>query len=207
MSDGVTLRGWEVNPGRDRVLVYFGGNAESIQDQREDLARHLPHHTTYLIAYRGYGASERRPTQKALTRDAVAVLDHVQARAASSVDVLGRSLGSGVAVQAAVRRPVGRLVLVTPFDSVAGVAQDLLPRLPVQHLLADRWDSVAVAHRLQARILVVRAGRDDVVRPALTDRLLAALPGRPEVLDLPEAGHSDLADDPAYWTTIAAFLG
>ena len=207
MPDGVTLQGWEVRPGQDRALVYFGGNAESIQDQREALARHLPHHTTYLIAYRGYGASEGRPTQEALTRDAVAVLDHALARhGAIAVDVLGRSLGSGVAVQAAVRRPVGRLVLVTPFDSVADVAQDFMPRLPVHRLLADRWDSAAVAHRLEPRTLVVRAGRDDVVRPARTDRLLAALPGDPAVLDLPEAGHSDLDDDPAYWATIAAFL-
>ena len=207
MPDGVVLRGWEVNPGQERALVYFGGNAESIEDQREALAHHLPHHTTYLVTYRGYGASGGRPSQAALIRDAVAVLDHAGARhVATTVDVLGRSLGSGVAVQAAVRRPVGRLVLVTPFDSVVGVALDQFPWLPARRLLADPWDSTAVAPRLDTRTLVVRAGRDVVVRPALTDRLLAALPGPPDVLDLPEAGHSDLVGDPAYWPAIAAFL-
>ena len=70
----------------------------------------------------------------------------------------------------------------------------------------DRWDSAAVAHRLTARVLVVRAGRDDVVRPARTDRLLELLPEDAAVLDLPDAAHGTLHEDPAYWPAIEAFL-
>ncbi len=207
-ADGAVLRGWVVSPGQSRALVYLGGNAESIQDQRDGLARHLPGHTTYLVSYRGYGASEGRPSQQALTRDAVAVLDHAAARhPVGHVDLLGRSLGSGVAMQVAVRRPVGRLVLVTPFDSVAGVARDHLPWFPAQRLLADTWDSVAAAPGLRSRVLVVRAGRDEVVRPPLTDRLVEVLPRGTEILDLPDRDHGDLVADPAYWPTIRAFLG
>lgn len=204
----VELRGWEVNPGRERALVYFGGNGEGVEWLRPVLAEQLPSHTSYLLAYRGYGASGGRPSERALTADGVALLDLVAARhPATPVDVLGRSLGSGVAAQVAARRPVGRLVLVTPFDSLAATAADLFPRLPVRHLVRDRWDSAAVAHRLRAPVLVVRAGRDDVVRPARTDRLIEALPGRPEVLDLADADHGDLVEHPAFWPTVRDFLG
>ncbi|GAA2147903.1 hypothetical protein GCM10009844_25700 [Nocardioides koreensis] len=205
---GVALRGWEVNPGRPRALVYFGGNGEPLDWLRPELEERFPDHTAYLLAYRGYGASGGRPAERALVRDALALHDHVAARhPGTRVDVVGRSLGSGVAMQVAARRPVERLVLVTPFDSLAAVAQDLFPRLPMGRLVHDRWDSAAVAAEVRARILVLRAGRDDLVRPPRTDSLLTVLPGEPEVVDLPDADHADLVEDPAYWRAITGFLG
>ena len=205
--NGTALRGWEVNPGRDRALVYYGGNGEGLEWLVPELGRLLPDHTSYLVAYRGYGASEGTPSEPVLISDAVTVFDRVAARHPTvPVDVVGRSLGSGVAIQVAVRRSIERLVLVTPFDSLVATAADLFPRLPVRHLLHERWESAAVAHRLHARILVVRAGRDAVVWPARTDRLLDVLPDNTEVLDLPDAQHATLHEDPAYWPAIAGFL-
>lgn len=204
--DGATLRGWEVNPGRDRALIHYGGNGEGLDWLVPEHARRFPDHTTYLVAYRGYGASDGRAGERVLTRDALAVFDHAAARHHGGVDVVGRSLGSGVAMQVAVRRAVERLVLVTPFDSLIATAADLYPWLPVRHLVQDRWDSAAVAGRLRSRVLVVRAGRDAVVRPARTDRLLEVLPRDTAVLDLPDAQHATLHEDPAYWPAIEEFL-
>jgi uncharacterized protein len=204
--DGAVLRGWQVNPGRGRALVYYGGNGEGLDWLVPVLARRFPEHTSYLLAYRGYGASDGIPGERALTEDGLAVFDHALGRHTGQVDVIGRSLGSGVAVQVAVRRPVGRLVLVTPFDSLLATAGDLYPWLPVRHLLGERWDSAAVAPRVRAPVLVVRAGRDAVVRPGRTDRLLEVLPAGTEVLDLPEAAHATLHEDPAYWPAIERFL-
>jgi uncharacterized protein len=204
--DGVSLRGWEVNPGRERALVYYGGNGEGLDWLVPELGARFPGHTSYLVAYRGYGASDGTPSESVLTTDALAVHDHAAARHEGAVDVIGRSLGSGVAMQVAVRRRVGRLVLVTPFDSLVATAADLFPRLPVRHLLRDRWDSAAVATRVTVPVLVVRAGRDAVVRPARTDRLLEVLPADTRVLDLPDAEHASLHEDPAYWPEIEDFL-
>jgi pimeloyl-ACP methyl ester carboxylesterase len=204
---GIDVRGWVVNPGRARALVYFGGNGEGLGWLRPELERRLPHHTSYLVAYRGYGASEGRPNERALTSDALALVDEAAARHPTApVDVVGRSLGSGVAMQVAARRPIERLVLVTPFDSLAATAGDLFPRLPVRRLIADRWDSAAVAGKVGAEVLVLRAGRDAVVRPPRTDALLTVLRPGTRVVDLPDADHNDLSEDPAYWSAIQAFL-
>jgi pimeloyl-ACP methyl ester carboxylesterase len=205
-SGGVDLRGWVVNPGQERALVYFGGNSEGVEWLRPVLAAQLPEHTSYLLAYRGYGASGGRPSQAALTADGLALLDHVASRHPGLPDVIGRSLGSGVATQVAVRRRVRRLVLVTPFDSLAATAADLFPRLPAERLVHDRWDSAAVAGRLEPPVLVVRAALDDIVRPERTDRLLEALPAGTRVTDLPRAGHADLVDDPVFWPAVRHFL-
>lgn len=205
---GAQLRGWVLNPGQARALVYFGGNGEGLGWLRPELARRFPDHTSYLVAYRGYGASSGRPTQRSLSADALALVDHAaQRHPGAPVDVLGRSLGSGVAMQVAARRPIERLVLVTPFDSLAATAGDLFPRLPVRHLVKDRWDSARVAPDVTADVLVLRAGRDQVVRPARTDALLRALRPDTHVVGFPDADHSNLSEDPAYWRAIEGFLG
>jgi uncharacterized protein len=201
-----TLRGWVVNPGRARVLVYFGGNGERLDLWQEVVAESFPEHTTYLIAYRGYGASDGRPSQRALSADALALVDHVTERhPGGRVDVLGRSLGSAVAVHVATQRSVDHVVLVTPFDSLSATAADLFPGLPAARLIKDRWDSAAIAAQVRAPVLVVRGARDGVVRPRRTDALVAALP-EPTVVSFPDAGHNDISDEPTYWTAISTFL-
>jgi len=205
--NGVTLRGWVTNPGAERALVYFGGNAEQVGVWRESLVEHFPDHTGYLIAYRGYGASRGRPTERWLVADGVALVDEAAGRHPGGVDVVGRSLGSGVAVQVAVARPsVRRLVLVTPFDSAVAVAQDHVGRFPVTRLMADRFASFSVASRIGMPTLVISAGRDEVVRPDRTDALVAALPEGAEVLGFPDADHDSVAHDPSYWPAVRAFL-
>jgi uncharacterized protein len=203
---GIALRGWEVNPGQKHALVYYGGNGEGLDWLVELLSSKFPDHTSYLVAYRGYGASEGKPSERVLTTDALAVFEHAAARHRGSVDVVGRSLGSAVAMQVAVRRRVRRLVLITPFDSMAALAAEHYPRLPVRLILRDHWDSAAVAHRLLAPVLVVRAGRDKVVSPASTDRLLTALPSEPQVLNLSRHSHDTVDADPAFWQSIVEFL-
>ena len=43
LRKGLLLRGWHHNPGRDDVLLYFGGNAESVQHSARELAAWFPH--------------------------------------------------------------------------------------------------------------------------------------------------------------------
>ena len=40
----------------------------------------VPESSTYLVPYRGYGASEGTPTEADILEDALAVFDQVQAR-------------------------------------------------------------------------------------------------------------------------------
>lgn len=188
---GPVLRGWRVRDGGERALIYFGGNAESLEPLRVPLADALPGHAVYLVAYRGYGASDGRPDETALFDDALALFDQVRSESPSRpIDVIGRSLGSGVASYLASQRPVSRLVLVTPFDSLASVAASHYPWLPVRWLLRDRFESAHYLNAYRGPLLVIRAGRDSIIPPVNTDRLLAAARTPPRTLDLPGAGHN-----------------
>lgn len=206
--NGVMLNGWLVNIGQPNAVVYFGGNAERIEDRKNDFAKWFPHASTYLVPYRGYGASEGKPTEADILEDALAVFDQVQARQPGArIAVIGRSLGSAVASYVASKRPVAKLVLVTPFDSMANVAQAHYPWLPVRWLLQDTYEQASYLQHYQGPLLIVRAGRDDVVPPERTDRLIASLAHKPTVLELPNDDHASVAASATYANTITAFVG
>lgn len=203
--DGATLRGWAVNPGQPRALLYFGGNAEDVSLNRDDVAAWAVDHTVYLVAYRGYGHSGGEPSEAALAADAIALFDHVAA-SHRSVDVIGRSLGSGVAVHVAAVRPVRRLALITPFDSVLRVGQGHYPWAPLAWLMKDPFESWRRAPRLTMPTLVVIAGQDNVTPPENGEALVAALPQPPEVLRLPDAQHSNVQVFPQYDAALRRFF-
>jgi len=203
--NGATLRGWVVNPGQPRALLYFGGNGEDISLSRDDVAGWAPGHTVYLVSYRGYGHSSGEPSEAALAADAIALFDHVS-RTHSDVDVFGRSLGSGVAVHVAAVRPVRRLALVTPFDSILRVGQGHYPWIPLGWILKDRFESWRRAPRLAMPTFVVIAGQDDVTPPAHAEALVAVMPQAPEVLRLAQAQHSNVQVFPEYDAALRRFL-
>jgi uncharacterized protein len=200
--DGATVRVWARELDGPDALVYFGGNAEDVGQNFGPFAAVLPRHALYLVNYRGYGGSTGTPTEQALFDDALAVFDHVRARHAN-VAVAGRSLGSGVAVHLARERPVSRLVLVTPYDSIANVAAGIYPFLPVRWLVRDKFDSASRIGAVRAPVLVVVAERDEVIPRARTQALVARLaPGQARVEVVAGATHNALD----YAPLLAGFL-
>lgn len=204
--DGVTLRGWQVNPGRPGAILYFGGNAERIELARDEFAAWFPDSSVYLLAYRGYGASDGTPRESDLFADALALFDDVDARHPGPIAVVGRSLGSGVASYLASQRPVARLVLITPFDSLAGVASTHYPWLPVHWLVGDRYESLRHLAGYRGPMLVIRAGRDTVIPAANTDRLIAGLATPPQTVNLADADHNSIGENAAYGKALTTFL-
>ncbi|MCT0206274.1 alpha/beta hydrolase [Synechococcus sp. CS-1332] len=188
-----------------KALLYFGGNAEAVAGQLPLLEAAFPEHSLYLMHYRGYGGSSGQPSELALFADALALFDRVRADH-DHIAVLGRSLGSGVAVHLAARRPVARLVLVTPFDSIEAVASRQFPLVPVAVLLRDKYRSWADAPRVNAPTLLIAAKRDEVIPRAHTDALLSHFrPGVASLVVLPVDGHNAVEGSPGYVPLLREF--
>jgi uncharacterized protein len=204
--DGAEIKVWTVDRPSRMALLYFGGNAENVGASIGRFAERLPAHALYFVNYRGYGGSSGRPSERALVGDAIALYDRLRARHAE-IAVVGRSLGSGVAVQLASQREVSRLVLVTPFDSLVNVARAHFQWLPVGLLMLDRFDSARRAPAIKGPALVVIAESDEVIPRARSDALVAALPSPPRVVVLEDARHNDIDLDPRYLDELAIFLG
>jgi pimeloyl-ACP methyl ester carboxylesterase len=189
-----------------KAIIYFGGNAEDVAASLPALAQAFPRHALYLMHYRGYGASTGKPTEADLHADAKVLYDHV-ARLHPDVSVIGRSLGSGVAVRIAAENRVAHLVLVTPYDSLATVAARQFRWFPVRALMRDKFDSFSYAPKVQAHTLVLLAKRDEIIPRASTENLLGSFrPGVASLVEIPGAGHNTISDAPRYTAAMQALL-
>ena len=118
--------------------------------------------------------------------------------------VVGRSLGSGIALQVAATRRAERLVLVTPYASIAELAAAQFPLFPVGLLLQDRYESWRYAPRIKVPTTVIVADRDEVIPNASSRRLAECfVPGIATVVNFPDAGHNDVSDAPGYPAALA----
>ena len=209
--EGKQLRGWFV-PGKVSwirpLVVYYGGNAEEVSGNLRNLGR-LAGGAYLFMNYRGYGDSEGRPSQKALCRDALYILDTLVAREKIPLDhivLMGRSLGSGVAVYVAAHRPVRGVVLITPFDSLLNVARHHYPYLPVRLFLRHPFDSAALAPEIKMPALVLMGRQDNIVPNPLSVALAQRWGGPAQKVVIEGFGHNDIQADEGYWRAINAFL-
>ncbi len=202
-----TLQVWQLNPGARRAIIYFGGNAEDVANNTPLFADMFAGQTVYLVNYRGYGGSSGSPSEAGLFADAEAVFDFITPRY-SGVHVIGRSLGSGVAVHLASVRDVDKLVLVTPYDSIASIAQKSLPIFPVALLIKDRYDSARIAPGLVNQTLMLLAERDEVIPRASSEKLIAAFaPALVTRVVIRQADHNSIGMMANYRETLDSFLG
>lgn len=205
-NQGTILRGWVLNPGKPRAVIYFGGNSEMVTHRREYFENVFGNYSVYLINYRGYGNSQGNPSESGLYSDALAIYDDLIKRH-DSITAYGRSLGSGVAVYLAAQRRLQKLILLTPYDSVAEVAQGIYPIYPIRYLIKDRFDSASRAGDIDVSVLIASAENDKEIRLqhtlALKRRFNPALVTY-QMID--DAAHNDIIDFPEYRSLVQNFL-
>lgn len=172
------------------AALYFHGNAEFVDQNIELLSRvaALGMHVL-LLEYPGYAGSDGRPSRESLNETARVGYDWLAAHAwvdATRIVAIGRSIGSGPAVEIAGEREIAALVLLAPFTAVTDFAWRMgAPPM----LVRDRFDNRAGVRQLGSPLLVLHGQRDGIIPFAHGEALVAASPiGRLVPLD---CGHND----------------
>ena len=185
-----------------KALLFFGGNAEDVAVTVPKLAELFPDRAVYAMHYRGYSGSSGRPSEAALRSDAEAVFAMVEERH-PDVMLVGRSLGSSLAVGLAGDAAVSRLVLIAPFASILRIAQRTAPFLPMRLLLTDRYESWRYAPRVTCPTLLLAASHDELVPMADTERLWQAFrPGVARLRVMEGTDHNTVASVPEFYEAL-----
>ncbi len=210
-EDGVPLHGWWIKGEGRRALLFFHGNAGNAADRLER-ARVLNRRfglDIFLVDYRGYGRSGGSPSEDGLYRDGRAVYLEAVHRGfgADRIILFGESLGSAVAIQLALDRPCGALVLETPFLSIPAMAREHYPFVPA-FLIRARFDNEAKLALVTAPTLLIVAERDEIAPPSHGRRLFELARGPKQLFVVPGAHHNDtyLVGGETYWRAWADFL-
>ncbi|MGY2338985.1 alpha/beta hydrolase [Pseudomonas sp. SDO5532_S415] len=181
-----------------KALIYFGGNAEDVSRSLPPFAQAFPEHALYFMHYRGYGGSSGSPSEEAIARDAMALFDKVYADH-PQIAVVGRSLGSGVAIRLAGSRPATKLLLITPYNSLEELAVRQFRWFPVQWLLQDKFESWRYAEHITIPTRLIAAEHDEVIPAASTRRLFSHFPeGIATLQVIAGTGHNSISDSPEY---------
>ncbi len=194
-ADGLALAAAWTPPraATDPCVVYFHGNAESAAQNLDLIQLNAAHGWgVMLVEYRGYGGLPGSPTESGLYADAEAALAALAAAGVPSdrVVLVGRSLGTGVAVEMA-RRGRGRtLVLISAYTSMVEMGRSVAGFLAPM-AIADRFDNAAKVGTLRLPALVIHGERDEVVPFAMGVEIARRLPGA-RFVAVPNAGHNDL---------------
>jgi cephalosporin-C deacetylase-like acetyl esterase len=211
-TDGTRLSGWLLtpkSPGTHPAVIYFGGRSEEVSWVVRDAGTMFPGMTVLVMNYRGYGDSHGIPGERQMMEDGKMLFDWLAAHTyvnPSKIAVVGRSLGSGVAIQLGALRPVAAIVLITPYDSILAIAKRRFRSMPISLLLKHPFESIKYAAKVSAPVLVLRAVSDNIVPHSHTDLLVSKLTKPPIDQVIPNSNHHNIPHLPETQKQIADFL-
>lgn len=167
-DDDLTLTSW-FYPAQEgkHTIIYFHGNAGGILD-RADYYQQLINegYGVFALEYRGYSRNEGTPSEDGLYADARAAIQWLKTQHVSEDNMIfmGRSLGTGIAIQMATEHEHAATFLMSPYTSIADLAKERYSFVPIDWLLKDRFDSIHKVGKLTAPTYIFH-GSDDMIIP------------------------------------------
>jgi hypothetical protein len=177
--DGVKLTGWYVPALDARFTVLFcHGNSGNIMHAMDAVGLfHEMGLGCLVFDYRGYGASEGRPTEAGIYLDVRAAFDwltQVKGVPAERIILCGRSLGGAIASHLATEVQPAALAVEGAFTSYADIGAHFHPYMPTRPFARFRYDTLTHVKRVRCPVLVVHSKDDTVVPPVFGARLFEA---------------------------------
>lgn len=204
------IRPLPVAESKGTVLVFHGNAGAALHRTYYIDALQALGYRVILAEYPGYGTRPGSPSESALIEDAVESAKMAWQQFGEPLFLCGESLGSGVVagVVASGVVPVKGILLITPFDSMAAVAQHHYWYFMAGWLVRDRYDNLAKLAAFSGNSTVLLAEQDMVVPNRNTEALFDALPAAKRLWRFKEAGHNSLPIEPwqAWWSEVMRFL-
>ena len=161
-----------------------------------------------LVNYRSFGLSQGEISEKSMFSDALEIYDHLKTRQdidSDNMNVLGRSIGTGIATYLASQRNVKSTVLITPYESMIDVAQEKYPFVPIAWLIKHPFNSKKYAVSVNSKMLAVISKNDVVIPKQHAYNLIKAWKGKVVSKEY-EEDHSSIMQNEACWNLISEFI-
>ncbi len=211
-ADSIELHGWYLpNPGSERTLLFFHGNAGNISHRLDSLQIfHRLGLNVLIIDYRGYGRSGGTPSEEGLYQDGKAAWRYLTERRgdkAENIVIFGRSLGAAVAARMAEQEQPAALIIESGFTSVKAMAREHFPLLSWMTPLRYRFDTEEALGKVHCPVLVAHSREDEISPFAFGEKLFQAAHEPKRFLTLKGDHNSGfLQSQPAYEEGLRAFL-
>jgi fermentation-respiration switch protein FrsA (DUF1100 family) len=163
-----------------------------------------------VVSYRGYAGSEGSPSEEGIYTDGRSALRYVTTELGykmSDVIIYGRSIGTTVAIDAAQRQDISKLVLITPLSSGSDYAK-AQGMGSLLFLVGEPFPSIDKINHVKCPVLIVHGDKDEVIPQKLGMDLYNKYTGVKKFVSIPGGRHNDLESvyPDFYWRSIREFL-
>ena len=196
-ADGNSIGAWWLPcPGSQRTALYFHGNAGNLSHRLGSMKKlkNQLNCAVLILDYPGYGKSSGSPTERGCYQAADAGYDFLvndQKRDPAKLLIHGGSLGGGVAIDLATRKPHYAVSVVGTFTSAPDVASKLFPWLPVRWLMRNQFRSIDKIASLKGPIYIAHGDRDGTIPFPQGEALFEAAKEPKQFLRLKGLDHND----------------
>jgi fermentation-respiration switch protein FrsA (DUF1100 family) len=224
-DDGTRLHAWflPAQGTAQGTILFLHGNAENISTHIMSVfwlpARGF---NVFLIDYRGYGASEGKPSEEGVQEDVNAAMRTLLTRPGVDPDrlvIFGQSLGGSIAIynvaHSPYRRHIRALAVESAFASYRDIAREKLAsfwltwplQYPLSWLISDKYSPAAVVAQISPIPLLIIHGDHDEIVPVSNARRLFELAREPKQLWIvPDGGHIQAFHHRVYRDRFVAWL-
>jgi pimeloyl-ACP methyl ester carboxylesterase len=194
------------------TILFFYGNGDCIATSMGlfDRFRHLGANVL-IPEYIGYPLSPGSPSEQGCYDTANAACAYLLTRHDVDPDqivVIGRSIGSGPAIDLASREPVAGLVTVSAFTSMDDMAHKIMPIFPTSLVLRAHFQNIAKISAVRCPILMIHGTADDLVPFDMMARLAKNATAPVSFFPVERADHNDifLIDQVGLFDRLAAYI-
>jgi fermentation-respiration switch protein FrsA (DUF1100 family) len=211
-EDGVKLHGWWVPKPGAPVWLWFHGNAGNISHRLENIKLLVEEVgvQVFIFDYREYGKSEGGICREGTFKDAAAAYRYLTGtRGISGPDIIlfGRSLGTALATDLALKGPCRALILESPFTNSKEMAKRLAPFL-FDWRPKVPYDNLGRIGYVQVPVLIIHGTHDEIIPVDMARRVFAAAAEPKELYLISGSHHNDtyLVGGREYIERLRAFI-
>ncbi len=193
------------------LVLYFHGNAGNLYHRVPQAEKLFEMGVdVLLISYRGYAQSTGSPSEAGIYMDGAAAFTYATDKLRypeEDIILLGRSLGSTVAVHLGQNRQFKKVILITPLTSGREMAVSMgLGWL--KFMAGNSYNSLEKINNLTCPILIIHGDKDEVVPYYMGEKLYQEYQGPKKLVTITGGRHNDLEqlDYKLFWGEIGKFL-
>ena len=167
-KDRVNLSVWYVPAKNERGVVLFcHGNAGNISHRLDSIRIfHDLGLSVLIFDYRGYGRSEGSPTEEGTYLDAESAWEYlvnVKGARPEKIILFGRSLGSAVAAELALRHPAAGIIIESGFKSIPALGAKFFPYLPIRLISRFQYSTIDKVSMINMPKLFIHSPQDEMI--------------------------------------------
>ena len=160
-----SFRGYLSKKSNENLVIFYHGNAGRACDRyflKETLS--AKGYSTLFVEYTGYAESQSNPSKDKILGNVEDLKDYLKSKQYKNVVVVSESIGTGPATYHSFISPeISKLILITPYNSLAEVAYYHYPIYPMSLLFTENFIPAEWLKSYDGSVSLICAENDEIM--------------------------------------------